>query len=392
MNTVHVTYDGALDPLGASQVVPYLLGLARRGVRPTLVSFEKPERWADRAARERLARQLEDAGVAWRPLPYHRRPRLAATAWDLAAGARAIRRAVRDTQAVLVHCRGDVAMAMARLASPGPRVRLVCEARGLFRDERVEVGSWRAGGLTDRLVLAFERGNLRAAHGLLCVMASPGLAALQARRDPLPPFRHLPNSVDTSAFRPRAAGTEPEFGLAYHGSLGGWYPTAEIVSLGRLAARHVPGRVLFLTPQPELARAAGADPSWAEVTSAVPRDVPAWLARARAAFFVIQPSPAKRASSPTKFAEALACGLPVLANGASGDLESILEAEGVGALVRELGLPAYAAAARRLAGLLSDPQAAARCRSLAERRYSLDAAVAAYHDLYLELAADGLRS
>lgn len=388
MNTVHVTYDGALDPLGASQVVPYLLGLARRGVRPTLVSFEKPERWADRPARERLVRQLEDAGVAWRALSYHRRPRLAATAWDLAAGARAIRRAVRDTQAVLVHCRGEVAMAMARLACRGLPVRLVYEARGLFRDERVEVGSWRPGGLTDRLVLAFERGNLQAAHGLLCVMAGPGLAALRARRDPLPPYRQLPNSADLAAFRPRPAGREPEFGLVYHGSLGGWYPTAEIVRLGRIAAAVVPGRVLFLTPQPELARAAGADPSWAEVASAAPQDVPSWLARARASFFLIQPSPAKRASSPTKLAEALACGLPVLANGASGDLESILEAEGVGALVRELRPLAYEGAARRLAELLADPQTTHRCRSLAERRYSLDAAVAAYHDLYAELAAD----
>lgn len=387
MNTVHVTYDGALDPLGASQVVPYLVGLARWGVRPTVLSFEKPERWADRAARERLAGLLEAAGVAWRPLSYHRRPRLAATAWDLASGAWAIRKAVRDTQAVLVHCRGDVAMAMARLACRGLPVRLVYEARGLFRDERVEVGSWRPGSLTDRLVLAFERGNLHAAHGLLCVMASAGLEALRARRDPLPPFRHLPNSVDTQAFHPRPPAREADFGLVYHGSLGGWYPTAEIVALGRIASRVVPGRVLFLTLQPELARAAGADGSWAEVASAATQDVPAWLARARASFFLIQPSPAKRASSPTKFAEALACGLPVLANGASGDLDRILEAEGVGALVADLTPASYEAAARRLTGVLADPRSPARCRSLAEQRYSLAAAVSAYHDLYRELAA-----
>ena len=45
MRVVYVSYDGALDPLGASQVVPYLLGLAARGVAITLISFEKRERW-----------------------------------------------------------------------------------------------------------------------------------------------------------------------------------------------------------------------------------------------------------------------------------------------------------------------------------------------------------
>src|SRR5262245_48131003 len=41
LRVIYVSYDGALDPLGASQVVPYLLGLAERGVAVTLVSFEK---------------------------------------------------------------------------------------------------------------------------------------------------------------------------------------------------------------------------------------------------------------------------------------------------------------------------------------------------------------
>ena len=39
---LYLSYDGALEPLGQSQVVPYLVGLAARGAAITLVSFEKP--------------------------------------------------------------------------------------------------------------------------------------------------------------------------------------------------------------------------------------------------------------------------------------------------------------------------------------------------------------
>jgi glycosyltransferase involved in cell wall biosynthesis len=365
--------------------VAYLLRLARLGVGETLISFEKPERFADRARREALRERLAQAGITWRPLRYHRRPRLPATLWDVLSGARAVRAAVRASGAALVHCRGDVAMAMARAAGVRGRARLVYEARGLFADERVEVGSWTQGGALDRLVRRFERGNLRAADGLLSVMAPYGLEALARRHAPLPPHRSLPNSVDLEAFTPRARDAAAEFGLAYHGSLGGWYLTREMVAFARAAQAHVPGRALFVTPQPELARAAGATPDWAEVVRAEPHEVPGFLRRARASFFLIQPSPAKRASSPTKLAEALACGLPVAANAAAGDLDPLLEAERVGVLVRALDGPGFLDAAERLARLLADPQAGARCRALAESRYSLARAVEAYHALYREL-------
>lgn len=382
---VYVTYDGALDALGQSQVVPYLVALAARGPRLGLISFEKPACWSDLRARAALAVRLHHAGITWQPLGYHKQPRLPATLFDVLHGALRLRRLVRRLGAGLVHCRGDVAMAVARAARLPAHVRVVYELRGLFSDERVEIGSWTRDGRLDRAVRRVEDGNLRRADGLLVVMASAGLTALARRRQPLPPHRVLPNSVDLTKFTPPAPDASPDWGLVYHGSLGGWYLTREMVAFARVARQHVPGRVLFLTPHVDAARRAGAEPAWADVQSAASHEVPAYLQRARASFFLIQPSPSKRASSPTKFAEALACGLPVAANGASGDLDTLLEQERVGALVRDLDDARYELAAARLRRLCDDPRTGARCRRLAETRYSLQAAVAAYHALYREL-------
>lgn len=394
LNLLYVTYDGALDPLGGSQVVPYLCALARRDVRVTLISFEKLGRFADDDARRSLARRLDAQGVAWIPLLYHARPRVPAKLRDVLRGAWQVRTALAtqarlnvaaDTAPIVVQCRGDVAMLMARLARLPRHVRLVYEARGLFSDERAEVGSWRRGSPVDRVVRAVETGNLRRADGVLAVMASAGLEALRGRRAPLPPHRALPNSVDLETFTPRAAGDPVDYGLVYHGSLGGWYLTREMVDFARVARHDVPGRVLFLTPQPEAARRAGADPDWADVRTCAPSEVPSWLRRARAGFFLIQPSPAKRVSSPTKFAELLATGLPVAANGAAGDLDTLLERERVGACVEAFDERSYRRAARELRALLDDDDVRARCRRLAEVHYGLAAAVTAYLDLYQEL-------
>ena len=46
-SVLYLSYDGMSDPLGQSQVLPYLAGLTRRGHRITLVSFEKNSRGAD---------------------------------------------------------------------------------------------------------------------------------------------------------------------------------------------------------------------------------------------------------------------------------------------------------------------------------------------------------
>lgn len=380
----YVTYDGALDPLGSSQVVPYLIGLAPT-TRLTLISFEKSHRWEERRRRDSLQERLSAAGIEWRPLRYHSRPRVPATAWDIGRGALEVSRVVHGSGAALVHCRGEVAMLMARRAMLPPGTRLLLDKRGFFADERVESGSWKAGSLVDRVVRSVERENLRRADGLV-VLTHRALEVLKEQADALPPCRIIPTCVDTSSFHPGEAGDHTPFGVVYSGSLGTWYMVDEMVALARVMTETIPGRALFLTPDGDVARRAGATPDWADVRAADPEEVPQWLRQARASFFIIRPSPAKRASCPTKLGEALASGLPVVANRGIGDVDGYLEGGGVGVLIDELSGSGYRRAATALATLLEDPETPARCRRFAEERFSLGSAVSEYRDLYAELS------
>jgi glycosyltransferase involved in cell wall biosynthesis len=190
-----------------------------------------------------------------------------------------------------------------------------------------------------------------------------------------------------SVFRPRAEDQKPEFGLVYNGSLGTWYMAEAMVAFARLAAGVVPGPTLFLTPEPEEVVRLGATPDWAQALTVEPGAVAEWLRRASALFFFIRPIASKRASCPTKLAEGLATGLPVVCNRGIGDLDDIVEREGVGVLVDGFSEAAYSVAVRRLARLLEDPGLAERCRRLAETRYSMDFGVGAYRQLYDDLTA-----
>ena len=44
-HVLYISYDGMTDPLGQSQVLPYLSGLSKEGFKFHLISFEKEEKF-----------------------------------------------------------------------------------------------------------------------------------------------------------------------------------------------------------------------------------------------------------------------------------------------------------------------------------------------------------
>src|SRR6478736_8217005 len=95
------------DPLGRSQVLPYLEGLAARGHEITLLSCEKPERMeADGSAVRAICQR---AGIDWRPVAYHKSPPVLSGMIDVAVLKREAARLHRLKRFNLVHCRSYMA-------------------------------------------------------------------------------------------------------------------------------------------------------------------------------------------------------------------------------------------------------------------------------------------
>ena len=44
---LYLSYDGMTDPLGQSQVLPYIIGLTKNGYEFTLISCEKKEKYLE---------------------------------------------------------------------------------------------------------------------------------------------------------------------------------------------------------------------------------------------------------------------------------------------------------------------------------------------------------
>ena len=374
-HVVYVSYDGAAEPLGRSQVLGYLLRLASDH-DITLISFEK-----DGDGRAALREELAAAGIEWVALDYHRRPPVLSTALDIAAGRRALVRAARRRRPDVVHVRSYVPALMAVLAARRTGGRLLFDIRGFWADERVEGGLWRRGGLLFRVAKRCERVFFARADAVVTLTEAsiPAIRAWTSGRDV--PIEVIPTCVDPQRFAtsvPRAGGPH----AVWSGSIGTWYR----FDLGIALAEAGGLPLTILTRQIQLSRdeLAGRD---ADVRSVAPLEMPAALHEGDVGLCMIVSSFSKTASAPTRFAEYLAAGMPVAVTPGVGDLERLVEDYGVGVVVRDEGEAALADAAARLTRMAADPAVRARCRALATELFDVRNGSARYAALYGGLTA-----
>src|SRR4030095_13069979 len=112
---LYISYTGMLEPLGQSQVIPYLRELAHEGFEFTLLSFERAAAFteAGEIACEKLKQELAESDIEWHRLRYHKRVSLIATPYDVLAGIRYASRLIVNRRIELVHARSQVAAAIA---------------------------------------------------------------------------------------------------------------------------------------------------------------------------------------------------------------------------------------------------------------------------------------
>jgi glycosyltransferase involved in cell wall biosynthesis len=392
---LYISYDGMLEPLGQSQVIAYLERLSEDCVIH-LLSFEKP---ADRANSDNLAKvssRLQQAGIVWHPLKYHKAPTLPATLYDIAQGTfwacyLAARHRVR-----IVHARSYLPALMGLVAKTLTGARLLFDMRGLWADERTDGGIWPAGGRMYRAVKWLERRLLlRSDHIVTLTHASTAVIAnfsyLQGPH--CPPISVIPTCADLDRFCPGDSRKVGPFTLGYLGSIGTWYMFDEVLACFKLLRERRPeARLLVLNrnEQPLVRRMlAEADipESCVEIFAAEHDDVPYHIRRMGAGVALIRPAYSKIASAPTKLAEYLGCGIPCLGNIGVGDMEAILETEGAGVALREFTGAERERAVSRLLELVDDPKTAARCRAVAVKHFSVGDGAASYRAIYGDLAA-----
>jgi glycosyltransferase involved in cell wall biosynthesis len=350
---LYISYNGMLEPLGQSQVIPYLRELSKLGVRFTLLSFERDAAFTPDGAllRGELHRQLAGEGIEWHYLLYHRKPSLPATIYDVVNGVRYARKLVRQNRIEMVHARSHIAATIAMALKKHSPLKMIFDVRGLMADDYVDANHWREGGIPYRLTKTMERRALQASDGVVTLTERvwPVIKDWEGLRDREVIHEVIPCCADLELFRfseeERAQAKErlnlqDRFVLVYSGSVGGWYLADKMADFFVELARMRPNsHFLWLTGGPgslieKLMSERGLNADQFTVCDVRPLDVPMYLAAADVGIAFYKSALSRLATSPVKLAEYLACGLPVVINAGVGDSDTLISAERVGAVVQ----------------------------------------------------------
>ena len=387
-----ISYNGMLDPLGQSQVIPYLRELATRGVRFTLLSFERPKAFEPEGIRqcEQLRERLKSQGIEWHWLRYHQRPSIPATIYDVFAGYRKAAKLVKRNRIEMVHARGHIPATIALGLKKRFGTKMIFDLRGLMAEEYVDAEHWREGGIPYRLTKATERRILASTDAIVTLTERiwPIIREWEGLRGRSVHHEVIPCCVDLSLFkfseeeraRRRAElGLGNRFTMVYSGSLDGWYLTEKMADFFASFLQHRgDAHLLWLTTGShdrvrDLMRSRNVENGNFSVLSIASASVPSYLAAADAGLAFIKRCVSKIASSPTKNGEYLACGLPLIINAGVGDSDSLINDWKAGVLIENFTEEEFAAAGRSIEHIVAGPEVRKSARAVAEQLFDLSA-------------------
>ncbi len=384
MRTLYLCYFGLREPLVQTQVLPYLRQLAASGIEVSLLTFE-PEmraRWSAEEVAEMRSR-LAGEEINWHLLPYHKRPSLPATLYDIAAGALLAAYLARAEKVDVFHARAHVPLAMALLAQRIARRKTIFDIRGLVADEYVDAGLWKEGSAVFRAIKWLERAGIKKADQTVVLTERmkdwliENYAADPEKIEVIPCCTDSSRYVSSGDARKALDEAADRFEVIYAGSVTGLYLLEEMGEFFLALRDKRPNALLrILTPSPvkparERLLRAGLEDKDFWLGAVAPDEVPRYLSAARVGLSFRKATFSQIAASPTKIPEYLAAGLPVVSNAGIGDTDNILLSNRAGIVVDGFSRNAYQKAVEELEELLRTPRLELRCKTVAEEKFGL---------------------
>ncbi len=351
---LYLSFDGMTDPLGQSQVLPYLIGLASKGYNITLISAEKKTKFEDLSGDIKYL--CETNSITWLPVVYHTFPPIICTLSDIRRILKLSEKMHKINPFDLVHCRSYLTGLIGYKLKKKLGIPFLFDMRGFWVDEKIDGKIWNLRNPVYRFIYLYmkkkEKELFRNADAIIsltnkaCPIIHTISGSIQQQY-----LEVIPCCVDIDHFNPfsldenekmkwkiKLGIKEDEYILTYLGSLSTWYLPMEMIAFYKKLKEKIPSsRFLIISqedPAPFKKTAAQfgiADTSLIFISSRR-SDLPALLSISTVSLFFIKPSFSKIASSPTKLGELLSMGIPVICNSGIGDTDELILNSGTGVI------------------------------------------------------------
>lgn len=364
----YLSVDSIQEGVGASQIVPLVKALASQGKNVCLTTCEKSP------PPNSLKIELADVGISWNILHYGKN---GAVHGFLRLG----KMFVYMPRAKIIHARSDIPAVAAVLRFPFGRI--LWDVRSLWADQRRIIDSKGWNRATAGAAKFLER--IAASRSTaMTTLTQAVVPVLERRYKKLPIIREvIPTCTQLDKFQvskmPSGAIT-----CLLPGTFNNFYDLDQMRQIISTLRELTQLQIVWVKPKESttIALNVGED----LVTTAVYKDMPALFQSSHFGLIVCKSNNLEvlTAVAPTKVAEFLASGRPILVSRGIGDLDSLIETYKVGVSL-EPGIDMRDSLLRFME-LLKDPEIHIRCRQLAEEMFSMASAVEKYTSIYRKMA------
>lgn len=355
-HVLYLSYDGMTDPLGQSQVLPYIIGLTKAGYSFHLVSFEKPDRYQEN--RRTIEAICKENNIEWHPLKYTKRPPLLSTVWDVLKMRRISSQLHNKHGLSLIHCRSYISALIGLSFKRKKSIPFLFDMRGFWADERLDGGIWQLKNPIFKWVYDYfkkkEVDFFRESDHVVSltkagkseILSWHGMGEIGSK------ISVIPCCVDTEKFdsslisednkielRSKLNIDNDAYVMGYVGSIGTWYMLDEMLSFFYRNTKEKRNPIFFFVskekPSYILKAAAkqGINSQSIRVVSSMHHEVPLYMSLFTCSIFFILPAYSKKASSPTKQGELMSMGIPIICNDGVGDTADIVKKYDAGFVV-----------------------------------------------------------
>ncbi|NCT75342.1 MAG: glycosyltransferase family 4 protein [Chitinophagaceae bacterium] len=397
---LYITYDGLTDPLGQSQILPYICGLSEKGYQFTILSFEKKKPYeANKLMIEEIVKKYS---IQWVPLSFTSSPPLLSKLYDAIRMRRTAQQLHKRKKFDMVHCRSYPGAEIGLLLKRKTGVPFLFDMRGFWADEKRDGGAWPdSHPILNRVYRYYknkEKAFVSEADHIIS-LTNNGKAELQTwpAYNPAIPVSVIPCCADTTLFsvkrkedrtlaRQGLGLSADKLVVSYLGSVGSWYMLDDMLTLFKYIRKSYPGSVfLFITHSDPVyiyqqAKKAGIEKDDLLIRKAGRKEVPGLAKASDINISFIKPVYSKKSSSPTKLGEILCMGIPTIVNAGVGDVDAIVRQVGGGIILPDMSEDSFEKAVTAIPALLqTDP---ASVRNKAMEIYDLDRGVELYAQVY----------
>lgn len=366
MKICYVTTDSLSEGVGRSQIVPLVQGLAEAGHEVIVISMEKIENFV-------FQEKFRESGITWIPLKFGKR--------GLIAGISRLLKLLREIpDADVYHARSDIPAIALIIRRKSP---ILWDVRSLWMEQRTVISDNKLPLRLIKSAWVFAERFISRRSAAVNTLALELQPVLIDRLGKIPDVRTvIPTTVDLSTFKFIERLPTPNV-VVLSGTFNGFYDKQltsfvmqSLVDIGYLA----------IWCRPEESLDSFLSVSRLRTVEVRHEDMPSWIADSTLGVVICRSDVgvSLKGVMPTKVAEFLATGRPVIASKGMGDLDKLLTDYRAGILIDDKTKKEDLYC--EVSELLSDPNTPMRCRRLAEEKFSMSLGVRTYLNTYSAIA------